>query len=246
MKHDQPRDPPEDLSKRVHALSDGELQAAIKGPKRTTNPLFCQGRPGRAYAPDDRARARLPEARDDAIKYFRAAKARGLSLPRSSRERSRPCFTSSPSARIMTFHGPLLRRTRLARIDREQVMTDKSMAVQVATCEVTNAAMLAARGCAAEAKQEFEMAEAKQTAAKVRLAQLHQLNARFAIFGASDRDKSLDLKGLGLRKRLWCRPSALRGRGRSANLRHVFALQDLPQGRQGPSGMVGCRKSARS
>jgi hypothetical protein len=78
------------------------------------------------------------------------------------------------------------------------------------------------------------------------LAQLHQLNAIFAIFGASDRDKSLDLKGRGLRKRLWCRPSALRGRGRSANLRHVFALQDSPQGRQGPSGMVGCRKSARS
>ena len=42
MKHDQPRDPPEDLSKRVHALSDGELQAAIKGPKRTTNPLFAK------------------------------------------------------------------------------------------------------------------------------------------------------------------------------------------------------------
>ena len=79
-----------------------------------------------------------------------------------------------------------------------------------------------------------------------KLAQLHQLNAIFAIFGASDRDKSLDSKGLGLRKRLWCRPSALRGRGRSANLRHVFALQDSPQGRQGPSGMVGCRKSARS
>ena len=57
------------------------------------------------------------------------------------------------------------------------------------------------------------------------LTQLHQLNAIFAIFGASDRDKSLDSKGRGLRKRLWCRPSALRGRGRSANLRHVFALQ---------------------
>jgi len=42
MKHDQPRDPPEDLSKRVHALSDGELQAAINGPKRTTNPLFAK------------------------------------------------------------------------------------------------------------------------------------------------------------------------------------------------------------
>jgi len=34
--------PPEDLSKRVHALSDGELQAAINGPKRTTNPLFAK------------------------------------------------------------------------------------------------------------------------------------------------------------------------------------------------------------
>ena len=53
-------------------------------------------------------------------------------------------------------------------------MTDKSMAVQVATCEVTNAAMLAARGCAAEAKQEFEMAEAKQTAAKVRLTEAQE------------------------------------------------------------------------
>src|ERR1019366_430807 len=31
------------------------------------------------------------------------------------------------------------------------------------------------------------------------LARLHQLNAIFAIFGASDRDKSLDLKGRGLR-----------------------------------------------
>jgi len=34
------------------------------------------------------------------------------------------------------------------------------------------------------------------------LARLHQLNAIFAIFGASDRDKSLDLKGRGLRNRL--------------------------------------------
>jgi hypothetical protein len=33
-------------------------------------------------------------------------------------------------------------------------------------------------------------------------ARLHQLNAIFAIFGASDRDKSLDLKGRGLRNRL--------------------------------------------
>ena len=31
---------------------------------------------------------------------------------------------------------------------------------------------------------------------------LHQLNAIFAILGASDRDKLLDLHGLGLRKRL--------------------------------------------
>jgi hypothetical protein len=31
---------------------------------------------------------------------------------------------------------------------------------------------------------------------------LHQLNAIFAILGASDRDKSLDLHGWGLRKRL--------------------------------------------
>ena len=31
---------------------------------------------------------------------------------------------------------------------------------------------------------------------------LHQLNAICAILGASDRDKSLDLRGLGLRKRL--------------------------------------------
>ena len=35
-----------------------------------------------------------------------------------------------------------------------------------------------------------------------KLARLHQLNAIFAIFGASDRDKSLDLKGRGLRNRL--------------------------------------------
>jgi len=34
------------------------------------------------------------------------------------------------------------------------------------------------------------------------VARLHQLNAIFAIFGASDRDKSLDLKGRGLRNRL--------------------------------------------
>ena len=34
------------------------------------------------------------------------------------------------------------------------------------------------------------------------LTRLHQLNAIFAIFGASDRDKSLDLKGRGLRNRL--------------------------------------------
>src|ERR1019366_7061457 len=34
------------------------------------------------------------------------------------------------------------------------------------------------------------------------LARLHQLNAICAILGASDRDKSLDLRGLGLRKRL--------------------------------------------
>jgi hypothetical protein len=33
-------------------------------------------------------------------------------------------------------------------------------------------------------------------------ARLHQLNAICAILGASDRDKSLDLRGLGLRKRL--------------------------------------------
>src|SRR5208283_1475270 len=77
------------------------------------------------------------------------------------------------------------------------------------------------------------------------LTRLHQLNAIFAIFGASDRDKSLDLKGRGLRNRLWCRPSSLRGRGRGASLRHVFALQDSPQGRQGTSRMVGCRKPAR-
>src|ERR1019366_6976507 len=34
------------------------------------------------------------------------------------------------------------------------------------------------------------------------LTRLHQLNAICAILGASDRDKSLDLRGLGLRKRL--------------------------------------------
>jgi hypothetical protein len=34
------------------------------------------------------------------------------------------------------------------------------------------------------------------------LARLHQLNAIFAIFGASDRDKPLVLKGRGLRNRL--------------------------------------------
>jgi hypothetical protein len=34
------------------------------------------------------------------------------------------------------------------------------------------------------------------------IARLHQLNAIFAILGASDRDKSLDLHGWGLRKRL--------------------------------------------
>src|ERR1019366_4922005 len=34
------------------------------------------------------------------------------------------------------------------------------------------------------------------------LPRLHQLNAICAILGASDRDKSLDLRGLGLRKRL--------------------------------------------
>ena len=34
------------------------------------------------------------------------------------------------------------------------------------------------------------------------VARLHQLNAIFAILGASDRDKSLDLHGWGLRKRL--------------------------------------------
>jgi hypothetical protein len=38
--------------------------------------------------------------------------------------------------------------------------------------------------------------------ANIGLARLHQLNAIFAIFGASDRDKSLDLKGRGLRNRL--------------------------------------------
>jgi alpha-D-ribose 1-methylphosphonate 5-triphosphate synthase subunit PhnG len=53
-------------------------------------------------------------------------------------------------------------------------MTDKSMAVQAATYEGTNAAMLAARGRAAEAKQEFEMAEEKQTAAKVRLTEAQE------------------------------------------------------------------------
>ncbi len=36
----------------------------------------------------------------------------------------------------------------------------------------------------------------------IALTRLHQLNAIFAIFGASDRDKSLDLKGRGLRNRL--------------------------------------------
>jgi hypothetical protein len=35
-----------------------------------------------------------------------------------------------------------------------------------------------------------------------KLTRLHQLNAIFAILGASDRDKSLDLHGWGLRKRL--------------------------------------------
>jgi Arm DNA-binding domain len=38
--------------------------------------------------------------------------------------------------------------------------------------------------------------------AKRRLSRLHQLSAIFAILGASDRDKSLDLHGWGLRKRL--------------------------------------------
>src|SRR5271156_2609708 len=42
------------------------------------------------------------------------------------------------------------------------------------------------------------------------------------------------------------RPSSLRGRGRGASLRHVFARQDSPQGRQGSSGMVGCGEPARS
>jgi hypothetical protein len=39
---------------------------------------------------------------------------------------------------------------------------------------------------------------------------------------------------------------SLRGRGRRASLRHVFARQDSPQGRQGSSGMVGCGEPARS
>ena len=78
------------------------------------------------------------------------------------------------------------------------------------------------------------------------LTRLHQLSSVFAIFGASDRDKSLDLKGRGLRNRLWCRPSLLLFHWRGANLRHVFALKELPQGRQGTSRVVGCRKPAGS
>ena len=69
-------------------------------------------------------------------------------------------------------------------------MTDKSMAVQAATCEVTNAAMLAAGGCAAEAKQGFEMAEAKQTAAKVRLTEAQeQYEAAWATAASSAKHK---------------------------------------------------------
>jgi hypothetical protein len=78
------------------------------------------------------------------------------------------------------------------------------------------------------------------------LTRLHQLSSVFAIFGASDRDKSLDLKGRSLRNRLWCRPSLLLFHWRGANLRHVFALKESPQGRQGTSRVVGCRKPAGS
>jgi hypothetical protein len=42
----------------------------------------------------------------------------------------------------------------------------------------------------------------RSAAEPVERTRLHQLNAICAILGASDRDKSLDLRGLGLRKRL--------------------------------------------
>jgi hypothetical protein len=81
---------------------------------------------------------------------------------------------------------------------------------------------------------------------EARLARLHQLSSFLRFFRVSDHDKPLVLKGRCLRNRLWCRPSLLRCHWRGASLRHVFALQDSPQGRQGTSRVVGCRKPAGS
>jgi len=79
------------------------------------------------------------------------------------------------------------------------------------------------------------------------LALLHQLGPIFAIFGASDRDKSLGLESVMFAQSLVVADQVPCGAVVEARICVMFfALQDSPQGRQGPSGMVGCRKPARS